>query len=323
MIRFINSLKPVFLCSTKTNNSTLLIAICLLPIVFLSCKEEVVDFQTNECKSQPAFLKSIGFDPNRVAYSTSENRKMGIHLIQFNVAGDTSNGGKKLYQHPTWKSAGWLGPILIDPQGNCFVGPIPVINLLDNPPAKQNIIYKVDALSGEMKPYMELPVAENISVTNPYGILGFTYLCESNTLYVSTVQGSTREKEMGVIYAIDIASKKIIDRITNTDALGMGISYITGKRKLYFGSARTSDVFSISLSKEGKFSSNPSLDISISDIGPRGDDKARRIKFDKTTSYMQVYAVEFNYNLTAPTEKQENIYSFAWNEETQKWLNNK
>jgi hypothetical protein len=321
MVNYLRVLKSV--CKLPTANCQQLFALCLLPIAFLSCKDESVEFQSNECKTQQGFIKSIGFDPARTAYTTSENRKMGLHLMQFNAAGDTTNGGKKLYQHPSWKSAGWLGPILIDPQGNCFVGPVPVINLLNNPPAKQNIIYKVDATNGEMKPFLELPVAKSISTYNPYGILGFTYLCESNTLYVSTVQGSTRDKEEGFIYAIDIASGKIIDQIANTDVLGMGISYITGKRKLYFGSARTSDIFSISLSKEGKFNNHPSLEFSISDLGPRGDDKVRRIKFDKTTGNMQIFAVEFNYNLTAPTEKQESIYNFAWNIDTQKWEHNK
>jgi hypothetical protein len=300
-----------------------LVSLILCLISFYSCKEEAIEFQTNDCKSQGAFIQKVGFDPARSALSTSENRKMGLQLIQFNAQGDTSNGGRKIYQHPSWKTAGWLGPILIDPQGNCFVGPVPVINLLDNPPAKQNIIYKVDATTGEMKPFVVLPAAENISPTNPYGILGFAYLCESNTLYVSTVQGSTREKELGYIYAIDATTGKIIDKITNTDALGMGISYITGKRKLYFGSARTTNIFSVSLTKEGKFNNHPSLEFSISDLGPRGDDKARRIKFDKATGNMQVYAIEFNYNLTAPTEKQETIYNFSWNSDTQKWEHNK
>jgi hypothetical protein len=300
----LNILKPVY--NLPTAICQLLFALCLLPTAFISCKDEVVEYQNNDCKSQGTFIKNLGFNPARSALSTSENRKMGLVLIQFNENGDTTNGGKKIYQHPSWKTAGWLGPILIDPQGNCFVGPVPVINLLDNPPAKQNTIYKVDG-----------------STTNPYGILGFTYLCESNTLYISTVHGSTRDKELGFIYAIDAATGKIIDKISNVDALGMGISYITGKRKLYFGSARTSDIFSVSLSKDGKFYSHPSLEFSISDIGPRGDDKARRIKFDKASGNMQVFAVEYNYNLTAPTEKQENIYAFAWNSSIQKWEYNK
>jgi outer membrane protein assembly factor BamB len=309
-------------CRIK-NHCIFLVSLVLCLTFLFSCKDEAVDYQSNECKSQGAFIKSIGFNPARSAFSTSENRKMGLVLIQFNENGDTTNGGKKIYQHPSWKTAGWLGPILIDPQGNCFVGPIPVINLLDNPPAKQNTIYKVDANTGEMKMFMELPVAENISPTNPYGILAFAYLCESNTLYISTVQGSTRDTEKGFIYAVDATTGKIIDKISNIDAIGMGISYISGKRKLYFGSARTPDVNSVMLSKEGKFKGNPSLEFSISDFGPRGDDKVRRIKFDKTTGYMQIYAVEFNYNLTAPTEKQESVYSFAWNNDNQKWEYNK
>lgn len=34
---------------------------------------------------------------------------------------------------------------------------------------------------------------------------------------------------------------------------------------------------------------------------------------------MLVYGVEFNFNLTAPTEKQETLYEFVWNEEEKKW----
>jgi hypothetical protein len=307
----------------KIAYSFLLSVVSLLFIgFFTSCKEEEVEFQTNECKVQPPFIKVLGFNPNRSALSTSEKKMMGLVLVEFNQPGDTSHGGRRTYQHPSWKSAGWLGPIQLDPGGNCFVGPVPVINLLDNPPAKQNIIYKADAQSGELKMFTELPAAANISSTNPYGILGFAYLCESNILYVSTVQGSTREKENGCIYALDAGSGKIIDRITNTDAMGMGISYASGKRVLYFGSARNPDIFSVTLSKEGKFSGKPQPAFSIAGMGPRGDDKVRRIKFDKA-GQMQVHGLEFQFNLTAPTEKQENIYNFVWDEATQKWMFNK
>jgi hypothetical protein len=304
----------------KIANSFLPATISILFIAsFFSCKEEEVGFQTNECKAQPAFVKALGFNPNRSALSTSEKRKMGLVLIELNKTGDTSNGGKKMYQHPSWKNAGWLGPIQLDPYGNCFVGPVPVINLLDNPPAKQNIIYKADAQTGELKIFTELPTVENISSTNPYGILGFAYLCESNILYVSTVQGSTREKENGFIYALDAGTGKIIDKISNTDAIGMGISYASGKRILYFGSARTSTIFSVTLTKEGKFLDKPQPAFSIAGMGPRGDDKVRRIKFDKN-GQMQVYGLEFQFNLTAPTEKQENMYNFLWDEVQQQWV---
>jgi hypothetical protein len=293
---------------------------CMGFIFFLhSCKEEEVVFQNNECKRQPAFIKALGFNPDRSALSTSEKKNIGLALIEFNKPGDTSNGGRKMYQHPSWKIGGWLGPIQLDPNGNCFTGPVPVINLLDNPPARQNMIYRVDAQTGEMKVFASLPAAENIPVNNPYGILGFTYLCESNTLYASTVLGSTREKENGFIYALDANTGKVIDKMPGADVLGMGISYASGKRVLYFGSARTPDVFSVELTKEGRFSGNPGLEFSLAGMGPRGDDKARKIRFDKNGN-MQVFAIEFNYNLTAPTEKQESIYNFIWDDNLKKWI---
>lgn len=297
----------------------LLIAFYIVSTVLVSCKEEVVDFQTNDCKAQPAFIKKLGFNVNRSALSTSESRKMGVVLVQFNEQGDTTNGGRKYYQDSSWKTAGWLGPILIDPKGNCFLAPIPVINLIDNPPAKQNIIYKIDGNTGKMNQFLSLPVKENTTFDNPYGLLGFTYLCETNTLYASTVQGSTRQNEVGILYAINAEDGKILDKIENIDVIGMGISYISGQRKLYFGSARTTNIYSIVLDKKGTFSGKPLLEFSIANLGPRGDDKARRIKFDKATGNMIVVGIEFNYNLTAPTEKQENIYTFSWNNDSQKW----
>jgi hypothetical protein len=283
-------------------------------LLLSSCKESSVEFQNNECKRQPPFVKAVGFNPAKSALSTSEKTIPGLVLIEMNQGGPT-----KKYQHPSWKMSGSAGPIQLDDKGNCFVGPVPVINILNNPPQKQNIIYKVDANSGEMKIFIELPVADSIPPTNPYGILGFTYLCETNTLYVSTVQGSDRNIEKGIVYAVDAVTGEIIDQITGIDILGMGISYSPGQRTLYLGSARTSDVFAVTLSAKGTFSGKPHLAFSLADLGPRGDDKIRRMLFNQF-GVMQIYGVEFNFNLTAPTEKQETVYEFIYNEEDQKWV---
>ena len=290
-------------------------------IILSSCKDKKVDYQTNECKQQPAFLKKIGFDPSRSAFTTSEKRLNGLSVIQINKPGDTTNGGRKLYRDTSWTKYGYMGPIQIDPKGNCFVAPVPVINLIDNPIVLQNIIYKVDGNTGLMKSFVNLPVLDTLGVTNPYGILGFAYLCESNILYVSTVQGSTRANERGIIYAVNEAGT-IIDKIENIDAFGIGIAYVDDARKLFIGSARTPDIFVISLDEEGKFIGTKKPVTTIAGLGPRGDDKARKIRFDKNGN-MEIFALEFNYNLTAPTEKQETKYLFAWNEEEKKWVNNK
>ncbi len=293
--------------------------LCILICISIGCKSPMVEYQTNDCKKSPDFVKTIGYNPQRSALSTSEKRTMGLVLVQINDNGDTTNGGRKIYQHPTWKSAGWLGPLQLTPQGNCFVAPIPVINLIDNPPAKQNTIYKVDNEKGILQQFVSLPIKDSISNQNPFGVMGLAYLCESNTLYATSISGSTRAKQNGVLYAINAVDGSIVDKKIGIDAIGMGISYLSGKRVLYIGSARTSDVMQINLTEKGKFEGELNLAFTLANLGPRGDDKVRRIKFDKATGQMLVYGVEFNFNLTAPTEKQETIYKFNWNDEEKMW----
>jgi hypothetical protein len=307
----------------KFISSSNLPQLIFMMLFFLSaCKEQMVDYQTNDCKRQPTFIKNVGFDPNRSAFSTSEKRQPGLLLMQINLPGDTSNGGRKIFQHPSWKSAGSLGPIQIDPSGNIFVAPVPTVNTLTNPAEKQNIVYKVDAATGEMKVFTSLPVPKNIPSTNPYGILGLAYICESNTLYVSTVLGSDRKNEIGIIYALDAGTGKVIDKITGIDAMGLGISYISGQRRLYYASARTSDIYSVKLKEDGNFTGKSTTEFSLDSIATVGDDKVRRIKFDNS-GQMQLYTITFNFNLTAPTENKENLLRFNYDENEKRWKLNK
>jgi hypothetical protein len=285
----------------------------ILMVVFSAACSDAVEYQSNECKRQPAFLRQVGFNPSRSAFSTSEKTTMGLVLVELG-----NQGAGRKYQHPSWNMCGWAGPLLLDQFGNCFVAPVPVISILNNPPALQNRIYKVDAASGVMQLFTELPVADSIPDSNPYGILGFAYLCETNTLYVSTVQGSSRGQEKGVVYALDATTGAMLDQMTGMDVLGMGVSYMPGYRSLYLGSARTSDVYEVELTKKGKFKGKPELAFSLAMQGPRGDDKVRRIRFDQNGN-MLVYGVEFNFNLTAPTEKQETVYQYQWNEDSKSW----
>ena len=271
----------------------------VLLAVFSGACSEAVEYRSKEGNRTPSVIRPVGCNPSRSAFSTSEKTTMGLVLVELG-----NQGAGRKYQHPTWNMCGWAGPLLLDQFGNCFVGPVPVISIYYNPPAEQNRIYKVDAVTGLMQLFKELP--------------GFAYLCETNTLYVSTVQGSDRRSEKGIVYAIDAGSGEILDRMTGFDVLGMGISYAPGVRSLYLGSARTSDVVVVHLTKNGTFQGKPKAAFTLADLGPRGDDKVRRIRFNQYGA-MQVYGVEFNFNLTAPTEKQESVYEFNWNDETKKW----
>jgi hypothetical protein len=143
-------------------------------------------------------------------------------------------------------------------------------------------------------------------------------LCEAGILYASTVSGSDRFVERGGLYAIDVKTKKLVDAIVGIDVMGMGISYITGQRRLYFGSGRDSKIYSLQLSEKGRFIGKREVAFSIEDLGPRGDDKVRRIITDQNGN-LEVHGIEFNFNLIAPREKQETVYHFKFDLAQERW----
>jgi hypothetical protein len=300
-------------------NCQLITVITILLCTLNSCKEEVVDYQSNNCKRNPTFMQSFGYNPSFSYLTTSDEKIMGLLLKESSQAGNPNAPVTKQMQHPSWLKGGWLAPILIASNSDIFTAPAPFINILNNPINNNNTIYKIDGKTGVMDEYLKLPSADSINTENPFGIIGMALLCETNTLYVSTLAGSKRHNENGHIYAIDLNSGTIIDKINNTDAMGMGISYITGQRKLYFGTGRNSNILEITLTKKGKFSSKPSVAFTLQNLGIRGDDKVRKIRTDAKDNLV-ISAMEFNYNLIAPREKQEAIYTFSYDEETKQWI---
>jgi hypothetical protein len=279
--------------------------ILTIGFVFYSCKEQPLDFSPNNCKRNPSFIQSMGFVPANSFFSTSNEQTMGLVLQQSEQPGNPNARIVKSVQHPSWRQGGWLAPILIDNSGNIYTAPAPFISILDNPVTNQNTIYRVDGNTGIMELFMKLPLTDTTTIQNPFGTIGMILLCETNTLYVSTLSGSDRQHERGAIYAIDLNGKKIIDKLTATDAMGMGITYATGKRQLFFGTGRNSDVFSITLNKKGKFSGSPQKEFSLDGLGLYGDDKVRRIRTDQYGNLM-LYGMSFNYNLIPQREKKRN-----------------
>jgi hypothetical protein len=298
---------------------TILVYITCSLCILSSCKDEEVEFNANNCKGNPSFIRSLGFDPRFSFFSTSDAKTMGLLLMQSEQPGNPNAKITKSFQHPSWKKGGWLAPIILDESGNIFTAPAPFINILYNTIANNNTIYRVDSKTGEMEEFLRLPFADSINTDNPFGIIGMIYLCESGTLYVSSVANSKRYEENGHIYAIDIKKNKIIDQLDHTDAMGMGITYITGKRKLFFGTGRSSDVLSVILNSKGKFIGSPQKEFTLENLGSRGDDKVRRIRTDQYGNLI-VHGMEFNFNLIAPREKQETVYNFFYDEESKKWI---
>jgi len=268
----------------------------------------------NYCRAMPAFAVNQGFSQQSF-YSTSDRQTVGLLLID----GSEQRQGAT-YQHPSWSTAGSLGPIQLDGGGNAYVAPVPTINVLSNIPEQQNTIYRVDGTTAEMAAYATVPAAQIPDATNPYGVLGLNYDCDTRSLYATSVAGSTRLAEVGQIVRIDAsgATGRVVDQLSGVDAIGVAVWNGPEGKRLLYGKARTSEIWSIALDGRGDFQGEAQLEFTLAGLGPRGDDKARRIVIDSATQ-LTVYGIEFSYNLIAPSEKQQTAYTFVRESSSTPW----
>ena len=266
------------------------------------------------CKESPKYLIDLHY-ANGSYLSTNERGIKGLALVEA-----TANGQQpRIYQHPSWGNAGYLAPLEWGSKGTLFVAPAPSITVLYNPPDQQNEVYRVDGTTGEMSRFVTLPRASPSDDTNPFGVLGLGYDCETSNLYVSSVAGSNRHREIGRIYRVDPNRGTVEAQLDNVDPLGLAVFNTTTGKRLYYGLARQPEIWSVGLDGKGNFQSQPRLEISLAGLGPRGSDKARSIKFESGSPVMEVAGVEFSFNLIAPTEKQETVYHFNYDRLTDKW----
>ena len=296
------------------------VAACCFFISLSSCEEEMSEEEirtigVTSCRRLPVFSKNTGLIPNRTAYSTEGTRKAGILMIE--IPANPNDTISKTYQHPSWSQHGYMGSVSTDDFGNAYTYPIPVVNTLNLTPEKLNTIYKIDYHSGELATWLKLPMT-SVDKSNPYGLLGIYFDCHGKKIYASSVMSSSSEAENGIIYVIDPATNKVIDQLENVDAMGLAVVGIDDKKKLFIGSARTPHIQSIELTKEGKFKGKLQYEATLDLLGPRGDDRARKIRFDKNRN-MIVHGVEFNFSLAAQSEKPETVYRFSKINDEGKW----
>jgi hypothetical protein len=311
-------------------------SICYIDVIFIICIYVIFLFffiipnnlvgqsSIKPCQKEPDFIKTLGFDPLWTALSTSEKKLVGIALIEFEQldglkAPNPNTPKKSIYQADSWKSFGYLSTISFDIKGNAYTIPTPLISMLFNPSEKLNTIYQLNAYTGVLNEWLSLPYAAKSNPNNPFGLLGITYDCTANLLIASTVSGSNRKQQKGIVYLIDVSTKKILDTLNKKDAIAVAVAFDENKQKrLYFGSARNGDILSIPINNQGKLIKSKSRkELSLEGFGPRGDDKARKIKM--VDGALIINGVAFNYNLQASSEKPETIYTFKWNQQTKKW----
>jgi len=274
--------------------------------------------QMDQCKGLPAYFAKMGINPSRAYLSTTERNLVGMALIESEQPGNPNARIIKIVQDKSWKDKGYLGAICTDHFGNSYVLPSAKVNMLQNPFEKQNNIYKVDANSGKMEEFVKIPMERLPGSFNPYGVLGSFYDCSTKQLFVSSVAGSDEKREMGGVYTVDVLTKKIKKIISNKDIYGLALHVHLGKRILYMSSARESKLYSIEVDANNNPTSSLREEFSIQGLGPRGDDKIRKIRFTKD-GRMQLSTVLFYYNLTAPSEEQQSTMTFDFDHGDNQW----
>lgn len=265
----------------------------------------------NLCKNIPPIAKKRGLqDPLMI-----DLRQVGYDGLRIIEAKE--NG--KILQLNEWSSAGHLGPYSLDKMGNIYVAPVPHVSLEVNKPEDQNRILKVDGQTGKMLEFKRFPRPEKTNHNNPFGVMGLAYDCESESIYASSIAGSGFKQELGVIYQVDLATKEVISSIENIDAIGISVYRTKTGKRLFYGSARTPEVFSIALDEDGKFVGQPRFELSLAAQHGGSADRAHRIRFSQDRK-MEVKGIEFSYSLLAASDPMRNVYNFAYDANTDQWI---
>jgi len=264
----------------------------------------------SSCKRSPLFPTKHGMKAPFAVDLRQGTEFRGLRIIE------ARRNGKYL-QLPGWDKFGYLGLYSLDDKGNIFTNPLPYVSIDINPPKEQNRILKVDARTGEMSVFMNLPSTNPPSAKNPFGVIGLEYDCTTKSLYATSVAGSTYRKEYGKIFQINPDTKKILDTYDNLDAMGVTIFAGNTGRRVYIGLARKPEVYSIGLDEQGGFKDDLRFEFSLKDVPGGTDVKAHRMRIND--NIMTLKAREFSYSLISASVSMRTIFKYKYNPNKDKW----
>lgn len=266
----------------------------------------------NACQAMPAFINQTGIGA-QVAIDTQQRGYMGLRLLNPQT--------RKTWQHPTWDDVGHVGAFTRDNAGNIYVAPTPEVSLANNPPALQNRIYKIDTKTGEMSLWLDLPAVAPPSLSNPFGTMGLFYDCDTDSLYASSLAGSEARQVHGRIYRIDLASQQVRAQLEAVDAIGIGVFNGIEHKRLYFGSARSSDVYSVALDARGDFTPELRHEFALASLPEGNTTSVRKFEFVKKQEQyvMQLKETEFGFRLLAENNPRKRVYRFIYQSAQDRW----
>jgi hypothetical protein len=262
-----------------------------------------------KCLRNPEFPQKHGLKPPFAIDLKQDMFSKGLKIIE------ASTG--KVLKLPGWDSFGYLGLYTLDDAGNIYTSSVPYISINFNPPADQNRILRVDNATGEMTEYLRLPSVNKPTQNNPYGVIGLGFDCETNSLYATSVAGSSYEKETGKVFQINSATKEIVDTYDDFDALGIALFVGIDGKRAYLGHARKPEIYSVGIDTDGSFKNDLRFEFSLIDVPNGSYNKAHRIKIDG--DIMTLKTREFSYTLITASDVMRTVYKFSYDRTDGKW----
>jgi hypothetical protein len=261
---------------------------------------------TGYCRGTPIFatdpqIVGEGFaHGGSIAFATDRPDK-GLVLL-------SASEGVGPFADPTWDDAGFLGSIAYDQAGNIYAAPTPRLSLQDNPLEGQSTLWRVDAATGQMRPFVTLAGAA--SDRNPYGVIGLTFDCTHNRLYAGSVLGSKPTQELGSVVAVDSQSGQQTPILSNFDAMGVLVVRLGEGYQLYAGSARRPEIVTVDLDAHGNAVGGPRLLLDLTQAGATASERARKIRL--SGGRLTVDLVPFNFSLQSSASDKPQLRRVIW-----------
>ena len=255
--------------------------------------------RTRGCARHPNFLAKLRV-PQPIAIDLSQQRYKGLAFLY----------GRGLHQAvhlKTWEVFDYFSTYALDPKGNMYLSPMPFVSINPKTFKFQKNIYFLDTNSGNLSVWMSLDEVK-ASPNNPFGVIAVVYDCDDSTLWVSAIDESSYDKSRGVIYHIDIASKKVLQSVKGVDALSLTLLKSSKGKFLLMGDARKSQLLAMEI-REGRALDNPIKLLKL----PNTLEHIRKIKV-RGENLLELQTIPFSYTLIAQTsgEDDRKYYRAVW-----------
>jgi hypothetical protein len=262
--------------------------------------------KARSCARNPAFLKQLKVT-QPVTIDLSQQQFKGLAFLY------GSNLSKVI--HPkAWETFEHFSTYALDELGNAYLAPMPFISIKPTTFNLQKNIYKLDSKTGKLEIFMNLDDVHP-TASNPYGIISLVYDCDDHTLWVSAIDESDYREQKGVIYHIDVKSKRVLQKVEGFDALTMTLLKSEKRKFLLAGSARENALYAYTI-EQGKLASQPKKLLEL----PTAEEHIRKIKV-RAKNLLDLQTIPFSYTLIAETSanNERNHYDAKWDALTSTW----